>query len=135
MPVPVIGMVAKCTINTAKPMGNGAKTWPPQYQNQLTHFSSYQNHSILAWTTGCHLRNPLLGVKIKQTAWYTMAVEYGLSTAIARSSEQTTWAVGSCKERSRTWAHDDYWVSRSNGNRHRTPSKRSEFLDCHIASQ
>ena len=27
MPVPVIGIVAKCTMNTANPIGNGAKTF------------------------------------------------------------------------------------------------------------
>jgi len=27
MPVPVIGMVAKCTMKTANPIGNGAKTY------------------------------------------------------------------------------------------------------------
>jgi hypothetical protein len=27
MPVPVIGIVARWTMNTAKPIGSGAKTW------------------------------------------------------------------------------------------------------------
>lgn len=45
MPVPVIGMVARCTTNKASPMGNGAKT----YKLKIIHLQSgneHQHHMI-----------------------------------------------------------------------------------------